>query len=117
MLHVGGELNQFAWRSKAFYDNVFDLSDDLEVATLKREIAGSAFKPMVLGGDAKESHSGLRIYFFQPKRGGRNVVSMRRLDMRLLHSVDHQSVFRQIQDGFAVVGAATSNIGCWVADE
>ena len=85
-----------------FYEKILTYADRAEQARLVKELASLKLKTIVLGGDTKASHSGLRIYFAKDRADGTYTVQKRLLDLRLLHKCDHQSIFGQIADALAL---------------
>ena len=115
-LHVGGKLSECAWSLNEQYDKLLKYADAVEQETLKKKLAFLKLKVVILGGDTKANHSGLRVYFAEELASGKFVVTMCLIDLRLLSKVDHKVIYGQIEDIFAKLGFPISGIGAWVAD-
>ena len=84
---------------------------------LKVEFESSPFRVVAVASDAKESISGLRVYFVERLQDGSMDVAMRCCDMRRLARVTGEAVANQVRNGLASANVDLgSRLMAWVAD-
>ena len=67
---------------------------------------------LISAGDAKESYQNIPCCFTSRTPSGQYFISTCILDMTLLHSVKHESVYHCISNAFDNLGLKLSSIRC-----